>query len=175
MGTHLHSEKLILPNFSIPRVPTVSVPIPEVRNRIGTEGGLTFPRQGGSTLCAKTYLPFQCLHHHHLQRFLIILLLLLQILLLFLLLLLLFLLVPRVRDWPPLIITDSPAAPLLLKENQQTIGNLEMRTQLETSVKQLEVFHISSRNMYIIGLGVFTLQTPKSKIMTSPLVFQCNI
>ena len=40
VGTHLPSEKLILPYFSSLSMVAVSVPFPEVRNRKGTESGL---------------------------------------------------------------------------------------------------------------------------------------
>ena len=40
VGTHLPSEKLILPYFSSLSMVAVSVPFPEVGNRKGTESGL---------------------------------------------------------------------------------------------------------------------------------------
>ena len=47
VGTHLPSEKLILPYFSSLSMVAVSVPFPEVRNRKGTESGLPSPPRGG--------------------------------------------------------------------------------------------------------------------------------
>ena len=43
--THLASEKLILPNFSMLRGVAVSVCFPEVRNRKQTESGLPNPQK----------------------------------------------------------------------------------------------------------------------------------
>ena len=50
VGTHFPSEKSIISYFSSLSMVAVSVPFPEVRNRKGTESGLSHPSLGAKAL-----------------------------------------------------------------------------------------------------------------------------